>query len=100
ALSHSSKGFVHVCGLQHQETKEQKLVLFQPQSALTGLAIHRKENKVYILLQARIEPGNTKVGQYRPTIQSTPANYVRLHGRTATAGVDWFTPYESGLRQL
>src|SRR5690606_2457060 len=100
ALSHSSKGFVHVCGLQHQETKEQKLVLFQPQSALTGLAIHRKENKVYILLQARIEPGNTNVGQYGPTIQSTPANYLRLHGGKTTACVDWFTQYQSEFRQL
>lgn len=100
ALSHSSKGFFHVCGLQHQETKEQKLVLFQPQSALTGLAIHRKENKVYILLQARIEPGNTNVGQYGPTIQSTPANYLRLHGGKTTACVDWFTQYQSGFRQL
>lgn len=100
AFSHVSNGFFHVCGLEHDVTKTQKLMLFQPQSALTGLALYKNEGKVYVLLQARIEPGNTNVGQFGPTIQSTPANYLRMHGGKATACVDWFTQYKPGFRQL
>jgi oxidase EvaA len=100
ALSHTSNGFFHVCGLEHESTREQKLVLFQPQSALTGLALYKKEGKTYVLLQARIEPGNTNIGQFGPTIQSTPANYLRMHGGKATACVDWFTQYKPGFRQI
>jgi oxidase EvaA len=100
AFSHVSNGFFHVCGLEHETTKAQKLMLFQPQSALTGLALYIKEGKAYVLLQARIEPGNTNIGQFGPTIQSTPANYLRMHGGKATACVDWFTQYKPGFRQL
>lgn len=100
ALSHTSNGFFHVCGLEHRSSREQKLVLFQPQSALTGLALYKKGATVYVLLQARIEPGNTNTGQFGPTIQSTPANYLRTHGGKATACTDWFTHYQPGIRPL
>ncbi len=78
-LSHKSKGFFHVTGLIDKNRKE-NVVLYQPQSALTGLAIHRSKEKVYILVQARVEPGNTGLAQFGPTIQSTPGNYMRMHG--------------------
>lgn len=100
ALSHTSNGFFQVCGLEHQSTREQQLVLFQPQGALTGLALYKKGGNTYILLQARIEPGNTNTGQFGPTIQSTPANYLRAHGGKATACIDWFTQYQPGFRPL
>lgn len=94
ALSHSSKGFFQVVGLKnHQNSNEEKLMLYQPQSALTGLVIYPFEGNIYVLLQARVEPGNTGVIQYGPTIQSTPANYLKLHGGKATAYVNLFTQY-------
>lgn len=93
-LSHSSKGFFQVVGLKNIEnTKEERLMLYQPQSALTGLVIYPFEGKLFVLLQARVEPGNTGVIQYGPTIQSTPANYLKLHGGKATAYVHLFTQY-------
>jgi oxidase EvaA len=100
ALSHTSGGFFHVSGLTNRETGEERLVLFQPQSALTGLALCRVDGIVHVLLQARIEPGISGIGQYGPTIQSTPANYLRLHGGKQTPYLELFITYSSGARPL
>jgi len=92
ALSHQSNGFFHVIGVKNRNTQEEQLALYQPQSALTGLILHKDaNNQVYVLLQARVEPGNTNIGQYGPTIQSTPANYMQMHGGKKTSYVDLFT---------
>jgi oxidase EvaA len=89
ALSHKSGGFFDVIGIEDSEGNEH-LLLYQPQSALTGLAICVVEDEIFVLLQARIEPGNTNVGQYGPTIQSTPANFLALHGGRPTGELDLF----------
>lgn len=93
ALSHFLGGFFHVNGIKNKLNGEEHLVLYQPQSPLTGLAIYKDEKQAYVLLQARIEPGNTNVGQYGPTIQSTPSNYLRLHGGKPTAYLDIFASF-------
>lgn len=89
-LAHRTHGFFYVAGLRHAQTGQEQLVLYQPQSAITGLALCRARGTVYILLQARIEPGNTGIGQYGPTIQSTPANFLKLHGGKQTACLEYF----------
>lgn len=99
ALSHRSRGFFHVMGLIDAEQQEH-LMLYQPQSALTGLAICIKGNQIYVLLQARIEPGNTGIGQYGPTIQSTPANFLSLHGGRSTPCLDLFYDYTAHSKPL
>lgn len=100
ALSHKTGGFFDVIGLRSERTGEERIALFQPQSALTGLAITRMEDEVYVLVQARIEPGNSSGCQFGPTIQSTPANYLRLHGGKATPYAELFTRYNARCRQL
>ncbi len=90
SISHVSGGFFHVVGLTSIEEEKEHLIYYQPQSALTGLALHKNQNSVYLLLQARVEPGNTKICQYGPTIQSTSANFTRLHGGKPTNYLDLF----------
>lgn len=99
-LSHFSKGFFQVTGVKNKITSKEHLVLFQPQSALTGLAIHKGDQQIFVLLQARVEPGNTNVGQYGPTIQSTPANYLQMHGGKKTDYVELFTSYHPLVNTL
>lgn len=100
-LSHSSNGFFNAVGLKNNQfPEEEKLMLYQPQSALTGLLIFPRDGRLYVLLQARVEPGNTGVIQYGPTIQSTPANYLKLHGGKATAYVNLFTQYSPECQLL
>lgn len=93
ALSHRTNGFFSVAGLTNSQTREERLMLLQPQSAITGILFCRKNSKIYVLLQARVEPGNVGVGQYGPTIQSTSANYLRWHGGNATPYVEYFNTY-------
>lgn len=97
ALSHESGGFFHVVGLDVGLQQEECLVLYQPQSALTGLAICRLNTTVYVLLQARVEPGNTGICQYGPTIQSTPANYLGWHGGKMSTGIGLFNTYQENV---
>lgn len=98
ALSHKSGGFFSLCG--YRDRNFEALVLFQPQGAFNGMAIHVKQGRIYLLLQARVEPGNSGVVQYGPTVQSTPANYLRLHGGKKTAYLEFFFEYRAGVRVL
>jgi len=97
-LAHRSRGFFEVVGVQ--DSQEERLMLYQPQSAVTGLTIAQDADTWYALLQARVEPGNTGVGQYGPTVQSTPANFFRVHGGKKSAGMDWYLHFEPGSRMI
>ena len=99
-LSHFSNGFFQIAGVKNKSTNEEHLVLFQPQSALTGLALYKNNRQVFILLQARIEPGNSNIGQYGPTIQSTPANYLQMHGGKKTDYLELFTSFNPTVNTL
>lgn len=99
-LGHRTGGFFYITGLIHNISDREQLVLYQPQSAFNGLVVHKQENNVYVLLQARIEPGNSGIGQYGPTIQSTPANYLRFHGGKETPYFDFFFKYNPQVRPI
>lgn len=97
-LSHRSGGFFHVTGCL--EGDQEHLVLYQPQGAFNGLLVCVQDGVVYVLLQARVEPGNSGVVQYGPTIQSTPANYLRLHKGKKTPYIELFFDYDSNVQPL
>jgi oxidase EvaA len=92
ALQHSSRGFFSVNGIEIE--RKQRVLFYQPQGAVTGhlTATHNGE-RVY-LLQARAEPGCLGQAQFGPTIQSTPANYMRLHGGQTTPYASGFVTFE------
>lgn len=104
ALSHTSGGFFSIAGVEFKDPQggptRQGIYLYQPQSALTGLLSCKIGGQRHYLLQARAEPGNLGQAQYGPTVQSTPANYLRAHGGRATPYIDFFTRFQSGLRVL
>ncbi|HAC63200.1 MAG TPA: hypothetical protein DCF68_06575 [Cyanothece sp. UBA12306] len=99
-LGHRSGGFFYITGLIDNISGKEQLVLYQPQGAFNGLVVCRQEKNVYVLLQARIEPGNSGIGQYGPTIQSTPANYLRFHGGKETPYFDFFFKYDPQVRPI
>lgn len=102
ALSHVSGGFFSIVGAQFDLTglRREALFLYQPQSAINGLLTCVRGGRRYVLLQARAEPGNLGCAQYGPTLQSTPANYLRLHGGRASPYIDLFTRFHPALRVL
>lgn len=99
-LCHKKRGFFQLIGLRSDQTSEEKLMLYQPQSALTGLIFSRIDQKPVVLLQIRFEPGNPNFYQYGPTIQSTAANYLRVHGGKATPYYEYFSGYSAGILPL
>lgn len=89
ALIHKSRGFFSIVGIE-DEGKNQHLLMYQPQHAITGLLTSMIDGKRCYLIQARAEPGNINGIQFGPTVQSTPANYMRLHGGNTTPYLEWF----------
>lgn len=100
AISHRSGGFFHIIGLTDSSAKENRIILYQPQSALTGLMLTKQDGKVLVCVQARDEPGNTGIVQFGPTIQSTAANFMKIHGGRDTDFLSYFHKYESSSRLL
>jgi oxidase EvaA len=94
-VKHKSGGFFEICGFV-SDLGQEHLVLHQPQGAFNGLILYRQGDQVYVMVQARVEPGNTDICQYGPTIQSTPANYKRLHKGKPTPYLEYF--FESSYR--
>lgn len=100
ALNHSSSGFFSVIGARFADDPHDSVFLYQPQSAVTGLLTKHIGGEPCFLLQARAEPGTYGAAQFGPTVQSTPANYLRLHGGVATPYIDYFIRHQHGARLL
>ncbi len=95
ALQHSSKGFFSAVGVRSRDdAPADRVLLYQPQAAITGLLYSFHRGRQYFLIQARAEPGCVDEVQFGPTIQSTPANYMRLHGGSGSPYADAFIAYD------
>ena len=77
-------------------TVSESPIIYQPTNAINGFLVSNRDGEVSILFQARLEPGNVGAVQLAPTVQSTEANYKRLHGGKATPFVDCFLGNGSG----
>ncbi|MGQ0486464.1 MAG: NDP-hexose 2,3-dehydratase family protein [Hyphomicrobiales bacterium] len=101
ALQHRSRGFFSVVGVSSDERGATgRLMLYQPQAATTGLLTTVVDGERFFLIQARAEPGCIGEVQYGPTVQSTPANYMRLHGGAAPPYVSAFMAYDKGVKLI
>lgn len=94
-LQHSSGGFFSIVGVS--DPTGEALVLYQPQAAVTGVLSVRVAGERRFLLQARAEPGCLGEAQFGPTLQSTPANYLRAHGGATTPYAQSFIGFEPGI---
>lgn len=100
ALQHKSGGFFCVAGFFDPRNGSERLMLFQPQGAINGLATSFVLNERCFLLQARAEPGNTNEVQYGPSLQSTPANWMRLHGGKPSPYAPKFLEFSPSTRYI
>lgn len=95
ALQHASRGFFAVVGVRSRtEPRAEQVLLYQPQAAITGLLHSVHEGQRHFLIQARAEPGCVDEVQFGPTIQSTPANFMRMHGGAGSPYADEFITYD------
>ena len=98
ALQHRSGGFFSAVGVD--DGAAQNLLLYQPQAAVTGILSSVVDGERWFLLQARAEPGCLGEAQFGPTVQSTPANFMRLHGGKPTPYVDAFIAHDPDISLL
>ena len=98
-LKHRTGGFFNVVGV-NLESGEDRVFLYQPQSAVTGLLTSSFEGQRHVLMQARAEPGTQGTAQYGPTIQSTMVNYLGLHGGQPAAYTDHFIRYHPAVSRV
>lgn len=97
-LQHATGGFFSVIGVNYLGSE--RVLLYQPQSAVTGLLTTKADGENWVLLQARAEPGNCGVAQYGPTIQSTQANSFGFHGGRPAPYVNHFLCYNSQVKAI
>ncbi len=92
---HRSGGFFQLAGLRAEARhpgldRQEQLIICQPTISVNGFLIRHTSDECEILFQTRVEPGNVGGMQLAPTVQSTEANYRRLHGGKPTAFIDYF----------
>ena len=116
-ISHASGGFFSLVGAEIRsdgagaKTRYQPFI-DQPEVGLLGFILRRTEDDVFVLVQAKTEPGNPGGVQLAPTFQCTRSNYLMRHGgarapflenfrgRTSYRGVSSTLQSEQGTRFL
>lgn len=78
-------------GLHHAQP-----IILQPEHGILGFISTLVNDRLYLLAQAKIEPGNVNYVQLSPTIQATKSNYSQVHkGRTPNY-LDYFIGLKTG----
>ncbi|MEM6971270.1 MAG: NDP-hexose 2,3-dehydratase family protein [Pseudomonadota bacterium] len=97
ALVHASRGFFSATGVRNRATDDERLMLFQPQGAVSGVlsAAPTAHRPRCFVVQSRPEPGNVGETQMGCSIQSTPANYTRAHGGAAAPWFEQFLAFDA-----
>ncbi|MFH8788942.1 NDP-hexose 2,3-dehydratase family protein [Streptomyces roseoverticillatus] len=66
-------------------------VVNQPESGILGILAREIDGVLHLLMQAKMEPGNTGLVQLGPTVQATRSNYTRAHRGGPTRYLEHFT---------
>ncbi|MBH1937772.1 NDP-hexose 2,3-dehydratase family protein [Streptomyces sp. AV19] len=65
-------------------------IIVQPEIGILGIIVKRINGVHHFLMQAKMEPGNSRLVQYAATVQATPSNYQRVHGGRPTPYLEYF----------
>lgn len=95
-LAHSSGKFFTVEGLRVTEEDRPaggftQPVVKQPENGILGILVREIDGVLHLLMQAKMEPGNTGLVQLGPTVQATRSNYTRVHHGGRTRYLEHFT---------
>lgn len=94
-LSHVSGRFFTVEGMSIRTDfgptpQWRQPIIVQPEIGILGIIAKRINGVHHFLMQAKMEPGNSKLVQYAATVQATPSNYQRVHGGHSTPYLEYF----------
>ncbi|MFC1735239.1 NDP-hexose 2,3-dehydratase family protein [Candidatus Hydrogenedentota bacterium] len=94
-LCHESGKFFSIRGLEAQTNvgpvkKWSQPIIDQPEIGVLGILAKKIDGILYLLMQAKPEPGNINTFQLSPTVQATQSNYKRVHGGKPTRHLEYF----------
>lgn len=92
-IRNHNNSFFQICGLRHESDGEpviEQPVLIQDEIGYLGILCKEFNGVLYLLMQAKIEPGNVNKIQISPTIQATKSNFTQKHGGKKPAYLDYF----------
>ena len=88
SVERPDKRFFRVVGVQGTNAESIRLFIDQPEIGVLAFIFARLDGRVYVLSQAKDEPGNQGITQLAPTIQATRSNFELAHGGE---GVPYFS---------
>lgn len=94
-LAHDSGRFFSVEGL-HVRTDSPvrpewvQPIIVQPEIGFLGLVVKEFDGVLHLLVQAKVEPGNTNSVQISPTVQATRSNYTGVHRGSRVRFIEYF----------
>ena len=71
--------------------------ILQSEIGILGFLLQHRDGVSYVLVQAKVEPGNIGYAQLAPSVQATQSNYERVHGGLETVFLDWFLGPRPGI---
>lgn len=94
-LEHATGGFFSIRGLSVRTNigtvpTWSQPVIHQPEIGVLGIITKVIDGILYLLVQAKPEPGNVVTHQLSPTVQATRSNYERRHGGKPTRYLEYF----------
>ena len=93
-LVHSTGRFFSVAGVHVTSTQEPgestQPIIHQPEVGILGFLAKQVNGVPYVLVQAKVEPGNPSGTQIAPTVQATTSNYTASHCGSDVPYVEYF----------
>jgi len=105
-IRNKNRSFFEISGMRVKENENiicEQPVIIQSENGILGCICKEIDGIIYLLMQAKIEPGNINRVQISPTIQATKSNFTQKHGGTRPLYLDYFLNadrYEIILDQL
>lgn len=99
-IRHRSGKFFKVLALEWSEPGgkiHKQPYIDQREIGILGFILREKNGKRELLVQAKIEPGNTGIIQLAPTCQATSSNIKKVHGGNLPPFADYF---KSGNKEI
>jgi dTDP-4-dehydro-6-deoxy-alpha-D-glucopyranose 2,3-dehydratase len=94
-LVHRSGKFFRVTGVRVStnlgpRSQWEQPIIDQPEIGILGIIAREIHGVLYLLMQAKMEPGNPLGVQLTPTVQATRSNYTQAHQGKRPLYVDYF----------
>ncbi|MFA7098007.1 MAG: NDP-hexose 2,3-dehydratase family protein [Gammaproteobacteria bacterium] len=97
-LKHISGNFFSIHGLISMTNglHHSQPIILQPEYGILGFVSTLVNDRLYLLTQAKIEPGNVNYVQISPTVQATKSNYSQVHKGRVPYYLDYFIGVKKG----